>query len=758
MGSISLAKRRRFAKIAGEMFSRTPILLGVAATLSSVPALAQVPPPVVPPATAPTAPKPTRNELINAVSSGNIERVKAIITSNPEFVSGTESQTPLGVAVTGGQVEIASFLLEHGANPNVGDWNSTPLAQAIARYDDKWKPLADLLAAKGADVNVLDESGAPLLQRVLQNGGERQKDRIVWLLDHGANIYTPARGGASALDISLASYNTEATKLIVARADLKRRDDVGQTPLFAAVRSGKVETVRALLDRGVEINAQNLYGDTPLHIAARGDASGTPNSDLLKALLDGGANANLANARGDLPIHIALRRDIALDRTFNPQTGDYPALADSNTIPRGTQLVPLIDKTDINIRDGGGFSPLMLAITTRDAESRDLIRDRTPKNDSTTDLFDAVAGGESIKVAAILKVKPYLAFFRLPDGSTPLHIAALWGTLSSAQELIKRGADLNARDAQGLTPLHYALRNPTGRFARRAVNMTTLLLGKGANPNISTPTGDAPLHLAARTGDMELITLLLGKGARINARGANGETPLLILTNKSTPIGLYKALLTQGADANAGTSSAIASAASYGFRQGFLPSRYYPSYNASAGNITPLHRAVLAQRTEMVSALLEKGAKIDALDGSGKTPLAVAVSFSGYNGSADSSTDMVALLLSKGADPTVKIERGDLLSIAVERGNAALLKTLLATKKFSLQSSARRSPLLTSAISSGRIEIVRALLDAGADPTEPDANGRTPLQAAYSDEMKKLLNERIAQLQAGQNPPASQQR
>ncbi|BCM91328.1 hypothetical protein IAD21_03198 [Abditibacteriota bacterium] len=741
------------------MFSRTPFLLGITTALAATPGLAQLTVAPAAPAT-PSAPKPTRNELVNAASSGNLDRVKAIIASNPEFVSGTEAQSPLGAAVAAGQLEIARFLLEHGADPNSGGWNTTPLAQIMGRYDDKWKPLADLLAEKGADVNASDDSGQSLLQRALQNGNDRQKDRVVWLLDHGANIYAPSRGGGSALDSAIATSSTDTLKLILAKADIKRRDDIGQTPLFSAVRTGKIDPIRALLERGAEVNAQNAYGDTPLHIAARGDGSGTPNSEVLKALLDAGANANLPNARGDLPLHIALRRDVALDRTFNTQTGDYMAPANPNAIPRGLQLAPLIDKSNIDTRDGGGFSPLLLTITTRDAESRDLIRDRTPKNDSTTDLFDAVAGGESLKVAQILKLKPYLAFFRLPDGSTPLHIAALWGTLGSAQELVKRGADLNARDARGLTPLHYALRNPTGRFARRSINMAEFLLGKGANPNIATPTGDAPLHLAARAGDAELITLLLDKGALINARGVGGETALLILTNKSTNISLYKTLITRGADVNAGNISGGTASDPYGTRYlnsgfGFGSSVRYSSYAVSGVGMTPLHRAVVAQRPDMMTALLEKGAKLEALESSGKTPLALAISASGYNGNTEGASDVVSLLLSKGADPTVKIERGDLLSFAVERGNADLVRTLLATKKFSFQSKTPRTPLLFSAVSNGRVEVVRALLEAGANPNETDANGRTLLQAAYSDEIKKLLTERITQLQGGNTTPAT---
>lgn len=706
------------------------VFLGLLAFATHAQAPLAAPAVSVPLAPTPAPPPATRETLILAATSGNLDQVKSILAANPSFLSGTENQTPLGAAVSNNQIEVARFLLEKGADPNALTYNSSPLAQALDRYDANWKTLADLLVAKGADVNAIDENyGQPLLSRALSNGNDRQKERVAWLLEHDASIYTPNRSGQTPLDVALTSASPDVLKLVLAKADLKRRDELGQTALFGAVRSGKPEVVRALLDRGADVNEQDAVGDTPLHLAARGDGRGTFNPVLLQALLGAGAKANLPDARGDLPLHIALRRDVALDRTFDASSGAYPALASANATPRGLQLAPLIDKTHINARDGGGFSLLLLAIVARDAESRDFLRDRSPKTDSTTALFDAIAGGETQKVVQLLNAKPFLVFFRLPDGSTPLHIAALWGSLGAATELVKRGADVNARDSRGQTPLHATLKNPSARFARRSRNMAAFLLGHKAGANIAAPEGDAPLHLAARAGNAELLSLLLSHGANVNARGTNNETALLISTHKDADLSQYQTLLDKGADVNA---------------------------RGGTGSLSPLHRAVLARRSDLVNALLAHNANLEALDGDGKTPLATAIYSAGYNSNAEGMGDIVALLLTHGANPKVRVDRQNLLSVAVERGQVESVKALLATKKVSTQSGRAGTSVVGLAVRNGNIEMVKALLDAGASPTDPDQYGRTPLESAYSDEMKKLLNDRIAAQKAPGAAPATE--
>jgi hypothetical protein len=202
-------------------------------SLVALPVLAQVqaPAPAVQPPVAPTPQPATRDALISSASGGKLDQVKAILAANPKFITGTENQTPLGAAVANNQLEVVRFLLDQGADPNIGNYNGSPLSQALARYDGNWKPVADLLLAKGADVNANDDdSGQSLLLRALSNSGDRQRERVQWLLDNGANIYAVGRSGSTALDAAISgSGSGDVWKLIVAKADPKRRGGGGRS-------------------------------------------------------------------------------------------------------------------------------------------------------------------------------------------------------------------------------------------------------------------------------------------------------------------------------------------------------------------------------------------------------------------------------------------------------------------------------------------------------------------------------------------------
>ena len=105
------------------------------------------------------------------------------------------------------------------------------------------------------------------------------------------------------------------------------------------------------------------------------------------------------------------------------------------------------------------------------------------------------------------------------DGRTPLHYVANEGHMEIAELLISKGADLNAKDKIRGTPLHYAA-------AYDHKEIVELIIAADADLKAKDEEGATPLHNAAFIGNKEIAQLLIAKGANVNAKDDVGDTPL----------------------------------------------------------------------------------------------------------------------------------------------------------------------------------------------------------------------------------------
>lgn len=136
-----------------------------------------------------------------------------------------------------------------------------------------------------------------------------------------------------------------------------------------------------------------------------------------------------------------------------------------------------------------------------------------------------------------------------PDGSYPLHVAVSNGRVAIAKELLKHGARTDVRDRLGRTPLHVALANgkiPSATLLMSAGaddelqpllfelvregnadrDTLELLTRHGADVNATDPDGATPLLIAIANGDVKLAKRLISAGADVNQTDAAGMTPL----------------------------------------------------------------------------------------------------------------------------------------------------------------------------------------------------------------------------------------
>src|SRR5580692_8405867 len=427
--------------------------------------------------------------------------------------------------------------------------------------------------------------------------------------DH-TNINTPQPDGTTALHWAVRRDDlATADALIKAGADVKAANRYGVTPMALAATNGNPVMIRRLLDAGADANSANPGGETALMTAAR-----TGKVDAVTVLLDRGANVNakdavhaqtalmwavIENHPDMVQLLLARGADINAHTTVTTPKGEYvPARAG------GASGSGIIRQRALPTADGG-MTPLLFAIRDGNTEMTRLL----------------IARGADIQQSSGNK-------------TTPLLIALLNGQVGIATELLEKGADPNAADAYGRAALFASidLRNfnhdkygdlPTD--GRDPLDLIKALLKKGADPNLRTNTvpvhglmqfdaswvnfdGETPFVRAALSGDIEVMRLLLANGADPNIATTQGTTALMAAAginwipaqtyshSEADYVEAVKLCLERGAEVNA----------------------------ANSLGLTAMHGAANRGWVSVMQILADHGAKVDAKDKEGRTPMTFA--------------------------------------------------------------------------------------------------------------------------------------
>ncbi len=316
---------------------------------------------------------------------------------------------------------------------------------------------------------------------------------------------------------------------------------------------------------------------------------------------------------------------------------------------------------------------------------------------------------------------------RQGDGATALHWAAHRSDLPLAEVLLDAGADVDAANALDATPLWLASMNGDTRLVAR-------LLAAGADPNVSLKMGETPLMSAARSGDAGAVRLLLAAGADLDAAERERGQTALMWAAAQRHADVVGVLVSAGADVHA-------------------RSLVWRQLENTAGNTNPIGNfrmahggstaLLLVARNGDVGAarvLLEAGAEVNDTAADGTSALVVAA-HSGHEA-------LARYLLEQGADPNAAEAGYTALHAAVLRGQGEVVRALLAGgadpnlpvvrgtpgRRFSADYSIRHQAIGANALwlaaKYGEFESLRALADYGADPFMIPANGVSALQAA----------------------------
>lgn len=291
----------------------------------------------------------------------------------------------------------------------------------------------------------------------------------------------------------------------------------------------------------------------------------------------------------------------------------------------------------------------------------------TPIDPGLAALIAAVRTGSKSRVQPLITANRELVKAGDAAGSTLLHHAAGFGSLDTITLLLDAGADVNAKNRRGSTPLHWAIDNEAKvrlLIAKGAnVNLKQVegrtplyqaaslgngaaivrqLLAAGADSNVAMINGRTPLMAAAGRGDVDVMQILVAAGAKIDTKNGAGETALVLASGDGNPAAV-KLLLDRGADARVRTKR----------------------------NETALGSAATAGNAETVKLLLDRGAEVNVRNVRGYSPLMLAAS------SDTVPAAVVKMLLDKGADTSFAADYDETArDLAAKRGDTEVARLL----------------------------------------------------------------------------------
>jgi ankyrin repeat protein len=346
-----------------------------------------------------------------------------------------------------------------------------------------------------------------------------------------------------------------------------------------------------------------------------------------------------------------------------------------------------------------------------------------------TPLSSACAGGH-LGVAQLLLEHQGLQALGMATNTmcTPLHHAANQGREDAVRFLLGKGADASSELRNGWTPF-------TEASSEGHVGVARMLLEHMGVEDVDNPDnhGQTALHHAAGYGHEDMVVFLLSKGADATITSDEGVTPLMEASVEGH-VGAARLLLEhmggQGVNARDDEGkTALHHAALWGHEDMVtcLLSKGADATIATDKGLTPFMEASRCGYVGLARLLLEhmRGQGIDTRDDEGKTALSHAAG-NGYE-------DMVAFLLSKGADATIASNHGltPLMQASIE-GHVGVARLLLEHMRGQGVDTTDNEGMaaLHHAASEGHTEVVSFLLAKGADPNTTDLDGRTAMACA----------------------------
>ncbi|KAK7063128.1 hypothetical protein SK128_019325 [Halocaridina rubra] len=474
-----------------------------------------------------------------------------------------------------------------------------------------------------------------------------------------------SNGGGS---VQLSRESTPATDI---RRRFKARLKIAS--LQEAASTGDMKTLIELLEGGeVDVDATDEKERTALHLAAdRGQL------EVVSLLLTKECNVNLPDADGRTPLHCAV------------ESGEV------------------------------GVVEALLAAGA-DVDVREKIRGRTPIHFATVSNSLDVLKGRTFHLQ--LLIQPLLAdpweamrIFKVADkdGRTLLHMTAHHGLQDATALLLSAGAEVNAKDFSGYTPMHAAILTRLRKKEYLCAPLLEILLESGGDVegmggDYSAGEAGTLMHAAASVGCMKCLQVLMKHSAQIESKDSSRKTPLHIAIEE---------------EHLEGTS--------------FLLDQKASMEEVDARGQRALHHAIMADSLCMIELLLNAGADRKAKDRDGKTYFQFALLKRRYQA-------LDALVKNKVTDVG---EDQRAIHFCANVGNQTAIDVLLNNGYDINETDNDGRIALHHAICSGHEALVLHLLANGSSSNRADKNGATPLHYAVRWGGSDALLRRLVKMQ-----------
>ncbi|HEY4363785.1 MAG TPA: ankyrin repeat domain-containing protein [Bryobacteraceae bacterium] len=427
-----------------------------------------------------------RSPLMIASRTGNVAAMKVLVDHGAE-VNAKEAlrgTTPLMWAADEGHAPAIQFLIQHGAEINA----KSALVErgrgpALGKANDPRRQVAAQGAAVAAgaalDLGALgtlrgdnNGIGGAAVQGGAAGGAAAaggRGGRAGGGGGRGGRAGAGAGAGAGAAGAAAGDNGDDAAAAVGfaggGRGQQAVKDGGALTPMVYAVRANDLESVKALLAAGADVNQTTGYGWSPLLVATQNRYY-----QMGAYLLDHGADVNLANKGGWTPLYLATDNR-------NIESGDYP-------VRKGD--MDHLEFIKILLNKGANVNARMKDST----ETRTVFTNQWLDENGATAFLRASQSGD------IALMKLLLAHGADPKIETTLHVTALQ---------VAAGIGW----VEGIT---YEWSK------EQTIEAVKLLLDLGLDPNAQADTGRVALHGAAHKGSTEVVQILVDHGAKLNVR------------------------------------------------------------------------------------------------------------------------------------------------------------------------------------------------------------------------------------------------